>query len=195
MYDISSTPLPDPDFEYIMNAFVGTQRSASICDCSEFALNSSDPDTVRDTLAEIGTMFFWTCPNQANAVTYQNHANMYLYEMELGCTHPDNANDPMCVGKVCHQDDIGMVFGTCISPTAQQTALSNEIMGRWTAFAANGNPNIGGRGSVQWNKVGGATNLNVLRLGPTDVVNQTLYSDVCGPVFGSTVSFNYQLYQ
>jgi carboxylesterase type B len=101
----------------------------------------------------------------------------------------------MCNGKVCHQDDIGMTFGTCISPTSQQTALSNEIMGRWVAFATNGNPNREESDGVRWNKVGGGQgNLNVLRLGATDVVNQTLYPDLCGPVFGSTVPFNFQLF-
>jgi carboxylesterase type B len=192
VFSISSTPLPTSYFQFIMAEFVGSTRSAAICACPEFALNSSDPDTVRDTLADVGTMFFWTCATQANAIAYHGEANVYLYEMLLGCTHPDNADDPMCVGKVCHQDDIGMVFGTCISPTPQQTALSNEIMGRWVAFATNGNPNKGG--DVQWNNVAGSGNLNALRLGPTDVVNQTLYSDLCGPVFGDTVPFNFQLY-
>ena len=113
-----------------MALFIGPQRSATICECSEFALNSSDPDTVRDTLAEVGTLFFWTCAVQANAITYAKHANVYLYELLLGCTHPDNANDPLCTsgGEVCHQDDIPLVFGTCPSPSPQQTALSNEIM-------------------------------------------------------------------
>jgi carboxylesterase type B len=121
---------------------------------------------------------------------------VYLYELLLGCTNPDNANDPLCTsnGEVCHEDDIGLVFGTCSSPTTQQTALSAEIMARWAAFATNGNPNIPGQGKVQWNPVGDSTSLNVLRFSPTEVVNETLYSDVCGPVFGDTVPFNFQLY-
>jgi hypothetical protein len=196
IFELSPTELPPAFFQYIMALFIGPQRAATICGCSEFGLDPSDPDTVRHTLSEVGTFFFWTCAVQANAITYAKYANVYLYELLLGCTHPDNANDPLCTsgGEVCHQDDIPLVFATCPSPSPQQTALSNEIMGRWTAFAANGNPNIPGPGMVEWNKVGGANNLNVLRLSPTEVVNQTLYSDVCGPVFGNTVPFNFQLF-
>lgn len=196
IFEISPGPLPNAAFQYIMALFIGLQRASEVCACSEFALNPSDPDTVRNTLSTVGTMFFWTCAIQANAITYASRAKVYLYEILLGCTHPDNANDPMCTsnGEVCHEDDIGLVFGTCSSPTAQQTALSNEIMARWAAFATNGNPNIPGPNTVHWNAVSGSTNLNVLRFSPTDVVNETLYSDVCGPVFGNTVPFNFQLY-
>jgi carboxylesterase type B len=113
--------------------------------------------------------------------------------MTLGITHPDNANNPMCTsGQVCHEDDIQVVFGTYSSASAQQTALSAEVMSRWTAFAASGNPNVAGK--MQWNKVSGSTHLNALRLGATDKVNQTLYGNICGPVFGGTIPFNYQLF-
>ena len=177
-----------------MAEFIGPARAGTICECSQFQLNPSDPDTVRNTLSAVGTMLFWTCANQANAIAYAKQANVYLYELLLGCTNPANADDPMCTsnGEVCHQDDIGMVFGTCISPSSQQTALSNEIMARWAAFATNGSPNIAGK--TQWNKVQGSSTLNVLRFSSADVVNETLYSNSCGPVFGSTVPFNYQLY-
>jgi carboxylesterase type B len=99
----------------------------------------------------------------------------------------------MCTsGEVCHEDDIEVVFGTYTSASSQQIALSNEVMSRWTAFAANGNPNIAGK--QQWNPVSSETNLNALRMGSTDVVNQTLYGNICGPILGGTVPFNYQLY-
>lgn len=194
IFDISSVPLPDSYFENIMAEFIGPARASAICECSEFQLNSSDPDTVRNTLSAVGTMLFWTCANQANAIAYASQANVYLYELLLGCTNPANADDPMCTSnaEVCHQDDIGMVFGTCTSPTSDQTALSNEMMARWAAFAANGNPNV--QGKTKWVKVGDSTNLNALRLAPSDVVNQTLYGDLCGPIFGDTIEFNFQLY-
>ena len=141
----------------------------------------------------VGTLFFWTCAVQANAVAYSKHANVYLYELHLGCTHPDNENDPLCTnGEVCHEDDLEMVFGTCSSPTSQQTQVSNEVISRWVSFAANGNPNIGGHST--WSNVASSTKLNALLIGATDAVNQTLYSNSCGPVFGGTVPFNYQLY-
>lgn len=194
IFDISSVPLPDADFEYIISEFIGPARASAICACTQFQLNPSDPDTVRNTLSAVGTMLFWTCANQANAIAYANQANVYLYELLLGCTNPANANDPMCTsnGEVCHEDDLGMVFGTCTSPTYHQTALSNEIMARWAAFAANGSPNV--QGKTKWGKVGGSANLNALRFSSSDVVNQTLYGDLCGPIFGSAVEFNFQLY-
>ena len=196
IFEISSSPLPNSYFQPIMTEFVGTNRSQAICGVPEFALNASDPDTVRNTLSRVGTSFFWTCAKQANALKYANQANVYLYEVLLGCTHPDNGGDSLCTsnGEVCHQDDIPLTFGTCGSPTSQQTALSNEIMARWTAFAANGNPNIPGPGKAKWGKVSGSTSLNALRLSPNVVVNQTLYADLCGPVFGNTVLFNFQIY-
>jgi carboxylesterase type B len=194
IFEISPVPLPDAEYEAIMVYFVGLQRATTICAAPEFALNSSDPDTVRNTLSNVGTKFFFTCANQANALTYSNKANVYLYELTLGCTNPDNEDDPMCTsnGEVCHEDDLSLVFGTCPSPTSQQKAVSNEMIGRWTAFANNGNPNIPGK--VQWNKVSSATRLNALRFSANSVINQTLYADLCGPIFGNTVEYNFQLY-
>ena len=91
---------------------------------------------------------------------------------------------------MCHQDDIPLVFGTYTSATTNQINLSNEIQSRWTSFAANGNPNVAGK--VQWNRISSKTQLNALRLGVPDAVNQTLYADLCGPVFGDTVLYNFQ---
>lgn len=175
-----------------MAIFVGPTRSAAICAQSEFALNPSDPDTVRNTLSRVGTLFFWACANQANALAYKSLANVYLYELDMGCTNPDNANDPMCVGEVCHEDDLGITFGTCTNPTSQQTALSNEIMARWAAFANNGNPNIPGK--TTWNKVASSTNLNQMLFSTTDTVNQTMNAAICGPIFGDMIPFNFELY-
>jgi|SRR5271155_5366769 len=93
-----------------------------------------------------------------------------------------NANDPMCIGEVCHQDDIGITFGTCTNPTSQQTALSNEIMAGWAAFAKNGNANIPGK--TTWNKVASSTSLNEMLFSSTDTVNQTMNPAICGPIFG-----------
>jgi cholinesterase len=175
-----------------MALFVGPTRSAAICAQPQFQLNSSDPDTVRNTLSLVGTLFFWSCANQANALAYKNLANVYLYQLNLGCTNPANANDPMCVGEVCHQDDIGITFGTCTNPTSQQTALSNEIMARWAAFAKNGNPNI--PGETTWNKVASSTSLNEMLFSSTDTVNQTMNAAICGPIFGDMIPFNFELY-
>ena len=194
VFSISSVPLPDAAFEPIMGYFVGATRAQGICTCSQFQLDDSNPDTVRDTLSLVGTQFFWTCANQMNAITYSSHANVYIYELLQGCTYTDNLNDPLCTepGKVCHEDDLPLVFGTCSNPTSQQLAMSQEIIGRWTSFAANGNPNI--PGATQWSKIGGSSNLNVLRMSPTDVVNTTLYPNVCGPIFGGSIPFNFQIF-
>jgi len=193
IFSISSVPLPTNYFQPIMAQFVGPARAATIAAQPQFQLDPSDPDTVRSTMSRVGTLFFWACANQFNALVYRGQANTYLYQLELGYTHPDNANDPLCTsgGNVCHEDDIPLVFGTCTSPTSQQSALGAEIRARWIAFASNGNPNVAGK--TQWNTVHGATNLNALRLSANTVVNQTLYADLCGPVFGNTVLYNFQL--
>jgi carboxylesterase type B len=191
IFGISPVPLPTSYFVYIMSLFVGASRAATIAAVPDFQLNSSDPDTVRNTLSEVGTLFFWTCANQYNAIQYASQANVYLYQLEVGYTAPDNVNDPMCVNEVCHEDDIPLVFGTYSSPSSTQSAVGAEIRSRWTAFASNGNPNVGGM--TQWSAVAGASNLNLLRISGNDVVNQTLFSDVCGPVFGNTVLYNFQM--
>jgi len=174
-----------------MSFFVGASRAATIAGEPQFQLNMSDPDTVRNTLSEVGTLFFWACANQFNALAYANQANVYIYQLEVGATDPDNANDPLCVNEVCHEDDIEMVFGTYSSPSPTQSAVGAEIRGRWTSFAANGNPNVAGK--VQWTPVGGPGNLNLLRMSGNSVINDTLYSDVCGPIFGNTVLYNFQM--
>jgi carboxylesterase type B len=176
-----------------MSLFIGPSRTAAVMSNPLFALNPNDPDTVRNTLSKVGTMFIWTCAVQANAVAYSTDANVYLYELTIGSTDPDNASDTMCTanGAVCHEDDIPLVFATYSSATSTQIAVGNEIRARWTAFAANGNPNKSGL--VNWNKIGGASNLNALRIGSPSVVNQTLYSNMCGPVFGSQVLYNFQM--
>jgi len=196
VYGISSVPLPSSEYEYIMSLFVGNTRATQIAAEPQFQLNSSDPDTVRNTLSEVATLFFFTCAVQANALAYANQQPVYLYELLLGCTDPDNAADPLCTsnGEVCHEDDLGMVFGTCTSPTSQQTTLSNELMARWAAFATSGNPNIAGSQYLQWQKVGSSTNLNAIRFSANSVVNDTLYSSICGPIFGSTIPFNFELF-
>ena len=174
-----------------MSQFVGSSRATTIASEPQFQLDPSDPDTTRNTLSRVGTLFFWTCANQFNAIAYMSHSSVYLYQLEVGYTHPDNVNDPMCAAEVCHEDDIALVFGTYSSPTATESAVGAEIRGRWTAFAANGNPNVAGK--VPWNSVAGSSKLNLLRISANDVVNQTLFSDSCGPVFGNTVQYNFQM--
>lgn len=185
--------MPAAYFQYILSLFIGASRAATIATLPQFALDPNDPDTVRKTLIKAGTLFVWSCANQCNAVTYsQTNANVFLYELTLGSTYPTNANDPLCTtgGAVCHQDDIPLVFGTYTSATTAQINLSAEIQKRWTSFAANGNPNVAGK--AQWNEISSKTQLNALRLGAIDAVNQTLYADLCGPVFGNTVLYNFQ---
>jgi carboxylesterase type B len=191
IFSISPVPIPETEFEPIMGYFVGATRAEAICGCSEFQLNSSDTDTVRQTLSSVGTDFFWTCANQMNAISYSSQATVYLYQLLVGCTYSDNENDPLCTapGVVCHEDDLSLVFGTCANPTSAQSAVSTELIKRWTAFATNGNPNFGG--ATEWSKVAGSGNLNVLLMGSPDLVNQTLYPDLCGPVFGGSVPFNF----
>jgi carboxylesterase type B len=190
---ISPIPIPTNYFQPIMTTFVGASRAATIAATPAFQLDPSDSDTTRKALSNVGTLFFWACANQFNALTYAPQANVYLYQLEVGATHPNNANDAMCTtgGAVCHEDDIPLLFGTHSSPTAQQTATGAELRGRWIAFASSGNPNVAGK--IQWNTVGSATNLNALRISANSVVNQTLYSNLCGPVFGSTVLYNFQM--
>lgn len=193
VFSVSQTPLPASWFQYILSVYIGASRATTIVSLPQFALNPNDPDTVRNTLVRAGTLFVWTCPNQCNAVHLANtNAKVFLYELTLGSTHPSNAGDSLCTtgGAVCHQDDIPLVFGTYASATTSQINLSTEIQKRWTSFAANGNPNVAGK--AQWNKISSATQLNALRLGAVDAVNQTLYADLCGPVFGNTVLYNFQ---
>jgi carboxylesterase type B len=178
-----------------MAAVIGPSRAETISSSPFFTFDPSDPDTTRDTLSAVGTLFFWTCSNQFISLAYTSQANVYLYQLQVGFTFPDNEDDGMCLksGVVCHEDDIELLFGTFTSkPSAAQAAAGVEMRTRWIAFATTGNPNV--KGTVRWNTVGSSsTNLNALMLSGTSTINQSLYPAICGPFFGGSVQYNFQI--
>ena len=96
-----------------------------------------------ENLANITTDYLFGCANRFVA----SHAasDLYAYEFNENSINvwPDDVN---CDGKACHGDDIPFTFHTDVQMgihfTDEQTALSNEMMGYWGAFAAHLNPNM-----------------------------------------------------
>lgn len=99
-------------------------------------------------------------------------------------------------------DDIEAVFSTGGDGlTAGQETLEAEVLARWSAFAATGNPNpASGSGYLPWNPVSafsGNVQLNMLKLdGETSSIAQDQRRDQCGPsgLWGNKVLFDEQIY-
>merc|ERR1712039_261274 len=81
---------------------------------------------------ECETDFSYACTAQwvSDALAAHGSAS-YVYQF----------SEPTSYGLTLHGDDIGYVFGTLGSPSAQQSYVVNLMMGFWTNFAKTGNPN------------------------------------------------------
>ncbi|CAE8616072.1 unnamed protein product [Polarella glacialis] len=88
---------------------------------------------------ECETDFSYACTAQwvSTGATAQG-LSAYVYQF----------SEPTSGGLVLHGDEIGYVFGTLRTPSAQQAAVSNIAMTFWANFAKTGNPN--GPGLPSW---------------------------------------------
>lgn len=101
-------------------------------------------------MAQLITDGVFTCPNRHLANSSKS-ASTYAYQFTQASNFNGWPGVPACQGEVCHGDEVPYVFntpqGTCPTYSFQpaEQALANKVMGYWTSFASNGNPNGGGR--------------------------------------------------
>lgn len=104
--------------------------------------------TPRDALVAVTTDFQFTCPTRAYlqaAAAHPTPAYRYVYSQVLG--------GASALLGAAHGIELYFVFQKLerlkdYTPTAQDLALQQAILGYWTRFAATGDPN--GAGAVPW---------------------------------------------
>ncbi|QRW02175.1 Carboxylesterase family [Ceratobasidium sp. AG-Ba] len=180
----------------IQGYYQGTPRAEKIVQSGNY-----DPDTyssqagvapddeARAALTQLFTDALWRCPSWTFSRSWASKGGkVFTGVFQLGATYPSNQNVAYCAGKACHEDDIYILFGTTPSPTPAQTALTQEIQARYSAFMRTGNPNAASRAS--WAQSGSA-DVAALKLGGSG--NQP--AEACDPSFwGNAVPYDYQIF-
>lgn len=163
-----------------------------------YQVNNTLNDGIRIEFEELATDGVWRCAVQRNAYTLASSGSkVWLAEWEIGKTYISNEQNQYCTedSRVCHEDDIELIFGTVANPTAEQTKASNDMQTRYSNFAKSGIPNS--PNAPPWQPVVSPTQLNMVLVNPdgsTSIV-QTQHAPACaGDVWGNIVKFDYQLY-
>lgn len=115
-----------------LNSLIGGTRanqivySASLTDYQVPTTGSGDQ--FRETLSHLVTDFVWRCPARTLAGKYAAAGGkVYVGEFRQGVTYPLNSGVDLCVGKVCHMDDVYPTFDTSPSPSANTTTFVSTL--------------------------------------------------------------------
>ncbi|KAF9469230.1 alpha/beta-hydrolase [Collybia nuda] len=189
IYKGFETPLPQEWLYPVCEATFGSRTDVVLSSpYYPAALGSTD---ARDQLQLMGTDYLWKCSGWTFARNWvQNGGSAYVAEYAIGASYPGNEAVPFCTeaGKVCHQDDIMIVFGTAANPAPAQSALINQMQKHYKAFLNNGNPNAAGLPT--WTPAA-SPNVQPLRLGGPGQVSV----GACDPSFwGQAAQYDYQFY-
>ncbi|KAJ1021500.1 hypothetical protein NDA13_005540 [Ustilago tritici] len=165
---------------------------------------SNANDGLRRNLETILAQGMFTCPTWFNALRHSSNAFIALFER--GITYPSNAGNDYCneEGRICHEDDIQLVFTDPNKVAAEVARTVREVQARWIAFVRSGNPNTSKyRG---WTTAGRNTGVSakVMRLGiygggsggsmlDTISLQAGQYAG-CGQVWGGEIKFDWQMY-
>lgn len=167
-------------------------------------LYSSAQDGLRRNLETVLTQGMFTCAAWNNARRYAAAGQVYVGLFERGITYPTNEGNDYCAqDKVCHEDDIRLVFADPSQVDESKRAVVQEVQARWVAFMRSGNPNTANYAA--WQTVSTSSqSAHVLRLGSADASGAASTLDTislqanqyagCGQVWGSTAKFDWQLY-
>jgi hypothetical protein len=181
---------PTDYYSPTVEATFGENRTDVLLAAPYYNLNNfPGDDTTREALELMGTDASWRCGGWMLARGYAGkggsvHTGMFVQ----GATYTSNADIDYCAGRVCHEDDIYIVFGTTPSATAAQTALTTEIQARWKGFIKSSSPQA--TGYPNWVATT-SSNPHVLLLGGSgeDAVG------ACDPTFwGQQVQFDWQIF-
>ncbi|TFY54531.1 hypothetical protein EVJ58_g8806 [Rhodofomes roseus] len=82
LYDDVSSPLPESDYDNLLFEAFGGDLATTIINSTLFPLNTSDPDTVRNTVSYIITLYTFKCPTLQIARKLPN--TTYLFEFRRG---------------------------------------------------------------------------------------------------------------
>ncbi|KZV92999.1 alpha/beta-hydrolase [Exidia glandulosa HHB12029] len=199
--------LPASMYGAVLSSLVPDDRADAVLNSPFYTLDSSDPDTLRTTLSEVVTDLGFRCPDWTLARNWASKGgSAFTALFLLGATHPSNDGIDFCTSSsthVCHQDEIGIIFGTARSPSAAQKNLIAEVQTRYTAFVQNGDPNakasvfaaagVNGQAQTQaWVRTTAADQIPVLPLGGAGPVDM----GACVSSFwgSSAVPYDYQLH-
>jgi len=105
------------------------------------------------TLGQLMTDWYVHCPmvyESSLETNTTNPGNSYKILFGQGLGSPLTPNPELCVGEVCHADELYFVFATAETDnlyqplTSYQLAITRDIINRWTNLAWTGNPNYQG---------------------------------------------------
>ncbi|KAF8981392.1 hypothetical protein BGZ46_002899 [Entomortierella lignicola] len=158
-----ATPMPAPVFGLTLGTLLGYQRAMVTIGYGPYTIDGTDPDGVRNAEGFFASDYLWLCPTQFLAKAYAAAAGQPVYQYQFQKAYdPNRPSSDICYNKVCHGDDVAIVFAspalmnnaTTYPWTAADAALSRTVMDRWTAFATTGNnPNptaYGGDSNPSW---------------------------------------------
>ncbi|SPO30473.1 related to para-nitrobenzyl esterase [Ustilago trichophora] len=204
--------------EQLLEQMFNANRASTLAACPQYGMNSNTSsyptpakvqvysaasDSLRRNLETLLTQGMFTCPTWFNALRYAPKAPVYVALFEKGISYPSNQGNDYCTqGRVCHEDDILLIFSDPDKVDGDSVRVLREVQARWVSFMRSGNPNGGGYGG--WDRVGASQQAaKVLRLGVyagqkgsmLDTISlQTGQYAGCGQVWGSKVQFDWQLY-
>ncbi|CAE6527925.1 unnamed protein product [Rhizoctonia solani] len=190
--------LPTFMFDVVVDSSYSDGRNSEIIASDNYNPDSygaqagyPDADKTRTAITQLFTDAYWRCPGWTFSRTWTSKGGkVYTGEFQIGATYPSNQNNSFCNGKVCHEDDIYILFGTTPSPTSAQTALTQELQSRYSSFIRSGVPNPSSGSYATWAQ-SGSTDVAALKLGGTG----TRPAEACDPSFwGTQVPYDYQVY-
>ncbi|KAG5647317.1 hypothetical protein DXG03_000855 [Asterophora parasitica] len=193
IYGQFSQPLPGDWLAPVCAATFGPTRANIILSSAYYPLAPAvgGVDDARPQLQTIGTDYLWKCSGWTFSRNWVQHGgSAYVGEFQVGSSYAGNDAVPFCTqaGKVCHQDDIEIVFGTVSSPNTAQAALIIEIQKRYKAFLTNGNPNVAGLPT--WTAAT-PSNVHALKLGGS---GEATVGACDSSFWGQAAQYDYQVY-
>lgn len=199
---VRSVPGLEVTLQVAADIFYNGGRGTKLSWNAAYAQNKTSvgqKDGLRALLERMGTDGTFRCSSQRTALALAKAGHsVYLAEHHQGYTYPDNADVDYCLqaGKVCHEDDIYLIFGTYpANATSAAVAASKELRARWGAFVRGGSPNA--NAYPKWSTTRSVTELNLLQVGvnsdgTSGIASQQMLQ-AC-TVWGSTVRYDWQMY-
>lgn len=195
-----SNAVPDYYVNLTIKEYYPNPRAATIVASNNYAASTyasqdgvDTGDAARAALTQFFTDGLWRCPSWTFSRQWAaKGGKVYTGVFQVGATYPSNQGIAYCTsgGRVCHEDDIYILFGTTPSATSAQTAMTQEIQARYSSFMRTGTPNPSSSTYATWTQ-SGSPDVAALKLGGTG--NQP--AEACDPSFwGSAVQYDYQIY-